>query len=78
MARWVVQYIYEDKDGSARFLFGKIDAPTLKEAKRLANDRAPVDEFVFSVHPQSDAQFLDQVKSKAMDLAGKTEREIDG
>lgn len=77
MARWVVQYIYADTDGSARFLFGTLEADTLVEAKKLANERAPVEEFVFDIAPESDAQFLGQVKSKAMDLTGKSARKYD-
>tara|TARA_B100000315_G_C14344100_1_gene480945 strand:- start:180 stop:440 length:261 start_codon:yes stop_codon:yes gene_type:complete len=69
--RWIIQYIFEDAKGKTRISLGEATAETKEEALELAAKSAPREEFLVSVHPESDEQFLGTVKHKAMIMSGK-------
>jgi len=68
---WIIQYVFEDAKGKTRVSLGETAAETKEEALELAAKAAPVKEFLVSVHPQSDEQFLGAVRRKAMIMSGK-------
>ena len=63
---WTAQFIYAGTDGSARMSLMTITAPSAEAARAVAAAHAPAKEFMVTVHPRSDEQFLGQVRMKAM------------
>ncbi len=73
MKNWVVQYVYQtDKDENGISIL-HVQAETLEEAKEIAVQKAAAEEYIFTVHPQSDEQFLGNVRHQANMLVGKGE-----
>lgn len=71
MARWQIQYIFLDEDGETRMTNQLTEAPDRDAARDLAQKLAPTKDCVFSVHPESDDQFLGNVRTQAMSQAGR-------
>lgn len=65
---WVASYIYKDAEGAARTGVRLITAKTEQEAHDYAAQNPPSDEFVVSLHPQSDDQLLGSVRQNASRL----------
>ena len=57
---WIVEYIY-DNDGSVGIKTAKVRAPDYEAARQFAIGDAPARDFVMSLHPESDEQFLGTV-----------------
>ncbi len=62
---WVANYIYEGPDGQARTDMRLVTAYTEEEAHEFAVQYPPAAEFVVSLHPQTDDQFLGSVRQNA-------------
>lgn len=73
MPFWTVQYVYPDQNGKTRISTDRIEAETPKEAKQKAADLAPADEFMVSVHPESEEQTLGIVRQRALEVTRKPE-----
>ena len=71
MGRWHIQYIYQDGAGDVRMSEEVVVAETREQAAELAVRYRPTTECVFSVHPESDEQFLNAVRTQALGHAGK-------
>jgi hypothetical protein len=63
---WTAQFIYAAADGSAHMSLMTITAATAEAAREVAAAHAPAQEFMVTVHPRSDEQFLGQVRMKAL------------
>jgi hypothetical protein len=68
---WTAQFIYADAAGDTQISLMTIEAKSADSARRFAAAHAPAEEFMVSVYPCSDEQFLGQVRLKALDAAGK-------
>ena len=68
---WIAQFIYAAPDGGARLSLMTIKAATANEARAIAAAHPPAEEFMVTVYPRSDEQFLDQVRLKALIAVGK-------
>lgn len=68
---WIAHYIYAADDGSARTRIRKIAATDYDTAVQLAANDSPGEEFVVSVYPESDEQFLGLVRGAAMRMSGR-------
>ena len=77
MPNWIIQYVYNTKDGKPGIALRHVTAASETDAKALAVNLAPAEEFVITVHPESDDQFLGTVKHKAMWLTGKGAEEFE-
>lgn len=73
MKNWVVQYVYASERQGQGVSILHIQAETLEEAKKIAAEKAAAEEFVFTITPQSDDQYLGSVKHEANRLAGKAD-----
>ena len=65
---WIANYIYKDADGAARTDMRLVTADTEKEAHDFAAQYPPAEEFVVSLHPQTEDQFLGSVRQSAAKL----------
>ena len=65
---WIANYIYKDADGAARTDMRLVTADTEKEAHEYAAQFPPAEEFVVSLHPQTEDQFLGSVRQSAAKL----------
>ncbi|MDH5557803.1 MAG: hypothetical protein OEZ03_10650 [Alphaproteobacteria bacterium] len=68
---WIAHYIYAADDGSARTRIRKILAADYDAAVQLAANDSPGEEFVVSVYPESDDQYLGLVRGAAMRMSGR-------
>lgn len=68
---WTAQFIYADAAGETQVSLMTIEAQSAEDARNFAAAHAPADEFMVSIHPCSDEQFLGQVRLKALEAAGK-------
>ena len=68
---WIAHYIYASDDGSARTRTQKIQAVDYDAAVQFAANDSPAEEFVVSVYPESDEQYLGLVRGAAMRMSGK-------
>lgn len=68
---WTAQFIYASADGSARVSLMSITAESAEAARAVAVAHAPAKDFMVSLHPQSDEQFLGQVRLKALTAAAR-------
>ncbi len=71
MSRWIIQYVYENNEGKTRISIDRIKADSKQEAIEKASRIAPADNFLVSAHPESNEQYFDTVRAKAMTLSGK-------
>lgn len=74
---WIANYIYEDADGAARTDMRLVTAYTEEEAHAFAAQYPPAEEFVVSLHPQTEDQFLGAVRQNAALMKELREDEID-
>ena len=65
-ASWIACYVYQAGDGKAGVLTKTIRAASMDAARQLALKLAPGEEFMLSMHAESDEQFLGQVRLTAM------------
>lgn len=63
---WVAQFVYPDAEGNAQVSLLNITAETREAAQAIAVRHAPAEEFMVSLHPQSEEQFLGQVRMQAL------------
>ncbi|MCC9622822.1 hypothetical protein LPB41_14095 [Thalassospira sp. MA62] len=70
MQVWIVEYIYDD-DGSAGIKTAKVRAPDYEAARQFAIGDAPAADFVMSLHPESEDQFLGTPGIRAREMTGK-------
>jgi len=68
---WIAHYIYASDDGSARTRIRKIIAADYDAAVQFAANDSPAEEFVVSVYPESDDQYLGLVRGAAMRMSGR-------
>jgi hypothetical protein len=68
---WTAQFIYADAAGEAQVSLMTIEAQSVDAARNFAAAHPPAEEFMVSIHPCSDEQFLGQVRLKALEAAGK-------
>jgi hypothetical protein len=68
---WIAHYIYASADGSARTRTQKIQAVDYDAAVQFAANDSPAEEFVVSVYPESDDQYLGLVRGAAMRMSGQ-------
>lgn len=63
---WIAHYIYAVADGSARTRTRKIRAVDYDAALQFAANDSPAEEFVVSVYPESEEQYLGLVRGAAL------------
>ena len=68
---WIAHYIYASGDGSALTRTRKIRAADYDAAVQVAASDSPAREFVVSVYPESDDQYLGLVRGAAMRMSGQ-------
>lgn len=68
---WIAHYIYAAGDGAARTRTSKIRAVDYDTALRYAASDSPADEFVVSVYPETDEQYLGLIRGAAMRMSGR-------
>lgn len=73
MQNWVIQYVYATDKGENGVSIVEIKAENETEAKKIAELKAVAEEYIFTVHPQSDEQFLGNVKHQANIMSGKAD-----
>lgn len=71
MPRWIIEYVYQGEGGKTAVSFSKISAPNEEIARNMAVKRAPFEEFMVTIHPQSDEQYLGSVERQAKIMSGK-------
>lgn len=71
---WIAHYIYATADGETRTAMKSVTAPTHALAMAAASRQAPAEEFVVSVHAQSEEQMLGAVRHR---VAALSDRSID-
>ncbi|MDH5748723.1 MAG: NUDIX hydrolase [Rhodospirillales bacterium] len=74
MPRWTVQYVYLDETGNTRVSMDTVEAESKDNALTLAAKQAPAEEFMITLHPESEEQLLGSVRHKAMAMAGKIQK----
>jgi hypothetical protein len=73
MKNWVIQYVYATEKDEQGISILEVSAETIEEAKEIAIQKAAAEEYVFNIYPQSDEQFLGNVKHQASIMVGKGE-----
>ncbi len=68
---WIAHYIYACEDGGARTCTRKIKAVDYDTALEFAAGDSPAEEFVVSVYPESEDQFLGLVRGSALRMSGR-------
>ncbi len=68
---WIAHYIFASGDGSARTRTRKIQAADYDAAVQFAANDSPGEEFVVSVYPESDDQYLGLVRGAAIRMSGR-------
>lgn len=71
MARWRIQFIYQNANGETRITDEIVKSADRDGAARLAEGLKPSLECVYSVHPESNDQLLGGVRFQALEKAGK-------
>ncbi len=71
---WIAHYIYAHADGTARTRTRKINANDYETAVQFAAGNSPAEEFVVSVYPESDEQYLGMVRGAAMRMSGRSDK----
>lgn len=69
---WIAHYVYASDDGEMRSTMKSIVASSYEKAMEAASKLAPAEEFVVSVHPESEDQFLGSVRHQVADLSDKS------
>lgn len=69
---WIAQFLYPGAEGETRLAVRKIKALDRDSAEAVALRAAPKGEFVLTLVPESDDQFLGQVRHRV--LAAKAKR----
>ena len=69
---WIAHYIFATEDGSARTRTSKIQAVDYDTALQYAANDSPAEEFVVSVYPESDEQYLGLIRGAALRMSGRT------
>ncbi len=70
---WIAHYIYAHADGTARTRTRKINANDYDTAVQFAAGNSPAEEFVVSVYPESEEQYLGMVRGAAMRMSGQSD-----
>ncbi len=68
---WIAHYIFASEDGGARTRTRKIRAVDYDAAVQFAASDSPAEEFVVSVYPESEDQYLGLVRGAAMRMSGQ-------
>lgn len=68
---WIAHYIYAADDGNARTRTRKIKAVDHEAAVQVAASSPPAKDFVVSVYPESEDQYLGLVRDAAMRISGR-------
>lgn len=68
---WIAHYIFASGDGSAHTRTRKIQAADYDAAVQVAANDSPGEEFVVSVYPESDDQYLGLVRGAAIRMSGR-------
>lgn len=63
---WVAQYVYAGPDGGTHLAVKRIRARSRDDARTVAERAAPGEEYLLTLVPESDDQFLGHVRLKAM------------
>lgn len=71
MQVWIVEYIF-DNNGSVGVQTNKVRAPDYETARQFAIGGAPECDFVMSLRPESEEQFLGTPTIRAHEMSGKT------
>ena len=66
---WTACYVYAGVDGTAGMTIRKVRAWDGEKAREFALKTPPGEEFVLTMVPESDEQFLGQVRLKAISAA---------
>ena len=66
---WTACYVYAGVDGTASMTIRKVRACDGEKAREFALKTPPGEEFVLTMVPESDEQFLGQVRLKAISAA---------
>ncbi|AUG52897.1 hypothetical protein [Thalassospira marina] len=70
MQVWIVEYIYDD-NGAVRVSTANVRAEDYETARSFAAASAPAPDFVMSLRPQSEEQFLGRTVIQAHEMTGK-------
>lgn len=73
MKNWIIQYVYATEKDEQGISILEITAKNEEEAKKIAAEKAVAPEYIFTVHEQSDDQYLGMVKNQANIMLGKGE-----
>lgn len=68
---WIASFVYANAAGAAAVAIRRIRARDEEQARELALKAPPGEEFMLSIIPESDEQFLGQVRLKAQAAAKK-------
>ena len=66
---WIAHYVFMASDGETRSVMKSIVASNRETAMAAASKLAPAEEFVVSVHEESEDQFLGSVRHQAASLS---------
>ncbi|MEC8135179.1 MAG: hypothetical protein VX107_03365 [Pseudomonadota bacterium] len=69
---WIAHYVFASVDSEMRSAMQSIVAPTYETAMEAAAKLAPSEEFVVSIHEESEDQFLGSVRNQAASLSDQT------
>lgn len=69
---WIAYYVYAAEDGEMRSSMKTIVASSYERAMDVAAKKAPAEEFVVSVHAESEDQFLGAVRHQAANMSEQT------
>lgn len=75
MQVWIVEYIYDD-NGSVGVRTAKVTAPDYEMARYFALGDAPNVDFVMSLRPESDDQFLGRPAIRAREMTGQVVHDV--
>ncbi|HBU97224.1 hypothetical protein [Thalassospira lucentensis] len=75
MKVWIIEYIYDD-NGSVGIKTSKVRAPDYETARQFAVGDAPAVDFVMSLRPESEEQFLGTPTIRAREMTGKIVHEV--
>ncbi len=70
---WIAHYIYAHADGTAHTRTRKINANDYDTEVQFAAGDSPAEEFVVSVYPESEEQYLGMVRGAAMRMSGQSD-----
>lgn len=71
MKNWIVQYVYATEKAEQGVSVVHIQAEDYETARQIAIAEAVAEEFIFTIHPQSEDQFLGSVRHQANMIVGK-------